>query len=307
MLIPEQRTALMGPEGSAVGPGQGGPPCPWSPPEGLPVLLGRVPSASGLVRVVSRMEQGLVQADTAGLGSLPVLGPQRGWQEQGPHHNTCEPVLGMCPELGVLLWKQRLQGKGPGGWSCPVPMAIAFLELVPDPIPIPVPGPGLHPPSPGPPPGGEEVVRGIAVEKFDIVKKWGINTYKVRGEGTPGWGDSSGPSWPPSHKQLLLEWFKRPTYALGAPPVCTSCSAPSSCCQSGLAGGPVQWTWSWRLRLSCCVRPSASTRACCTWHGHSRPISTASYRHSTPWGMPLLTSARNPLSYRCARARGALE
>ncbi|XP_058718165.1 arfaptin-2 isoform X2 [Poecile atricapillus] len=39
-------------------------------------------------------------------------------------------------------------------------------------------GPGLHPPSPGPPAGGEEVVRGIAVEKFDIVKKWGINTYK---------------------------------------------------------------------------------------------------------------------------------
>ncbi|NXL72998.1 ARFP2 protein, partial [Leptocoma aspasia] len=39
-------------------------------------------------------------------------------------------------------------------------------------------GPGLHPPPPGPPPGGEEVVRGIAVEKFDIVKKWGINTYK---------------------------------------------------------------------------------------------------------------------------------
>ncbi|XP_039560214.1 arfaptin-2 isoform X1 [Passer montanus] len=39
-------------------------------------------------------------------------------------------------------------------------------------------GPGLHPPPPGPPAGGEEVVRGIAVEKFDIVKKWGINTYK---------------------------------------------------------------------------------------------------------------------------------
>lgn len=33
-------------------------------------------------------------------------------------------------------------------------------------------------------------MRGIAVEKFDIVKKWGINTYKVRGEGTPGWGDT---------------------------------------------------------------------------------------------------------------------
>ncbi|NXB52218.1 ARFP2 protein, partial [Leucopsar rothschildi] len=55
-------------------------------------------------------------------------------------------------------------------------------------------GPGLHPPPPGPPPGGEEVVRGIAVEKFDIVKKWGINTYKGR-DG----GDSSGPSQRPSH------------------------------------------------------------------------------------------------------------
>lgn len=42
-----------------------------------------------------------------------------------------------------------------------------------------VPGSGLHQPHPSPPVGGEEVVRGIAVEKFDIVKKWGINTYKV--------------------------------------------------------------------------------------------------------------------------------
>uniref|UniRef100_A0A8C8E703 ADP ribosylation factor interacting protein 2 n=1 Tax=Otus sunia TaxID=257818 RepID=A0A8C8E703_9STRI len=38
-------------------------------------------------------------------------------------------------------------------------------------------GSGLHQPHPSPA-GGEEVVRGIAVEKFDIVKKWGINTYK---------------------------------------------------------------------------------------------------------------------------------
>lgn len=44
-----------------------------------------------------------------------------------------------------------------------------------------VPGSGLHQPHPSPPVGGEEVVRGIAVEKFDIVKKWGINTYKVSG------------------------------------------------------------------------------------------------------------------------------
>ncbi|XP_063184833.1 arfaptin-2 isoform X2 [Chroicocephalus ridibundus] len=39
-------------------------------------------------------------------------------------------------------------------------------------------GSGLHQPHAGPAVGGEEVVRGIAVEKFDIVKKWGINTYK---------------------------------------------------------------------------------------------------------------------------------
>ncbi|XP_074996663.1 arfaptin-2 isoform X1 [Calonectris borealis] len=39
-------------------------------------------------------------------------------------------------------------------------------------------GSGLHQPHPSPAVGGEEVVRGIAVEKFDIVKKWGINTYK---------------------------------------------------------------------------------------------------------------------------------
>ncbi|XP_062423556.1 arfaptin-2 isoform X3 [Rhea pennata] len=39
-------------------------------------------------------------------------------------------------------------------------------------------GSGLHQPHSSPSVGGEEVVRGIAVEKFDIVKKWGINTYK---------------------------------------------------------------------------------------------------------------------------------
>jgi len=42
-----------------------------------------------------------------------------------------------------------------------------------------LPGAGLHQPHPSPAVTGEEVVRGIAVEKFDIVKKWGINTYKV--------------------------------------------------------------------------------------------------------------------------------
>ncbi|XP_025919375.1 arfaptin-2 isoform X1 [Apteryx rowi] len=43
---------------------------------------------------------------------------------------------------------------------------------------LPAQGSGLHQPHPSPAVGGEEVVRGIAVEKFDIVKKWGINTYK---------------------------------------------------------------------------------------------------------------------------------
>ncbi|XP_053166784.1 arfaptin-2 isoform X2 [Hemicordylus capensis] len=39
-------------------------------------------------------------------------------------------------------------------------------------------GSNLHPPHPSPAMPGEEATRGIAVEKFDIVKKWGINTYK---------------------------------------------------------------------------------------------------------------------------------
>ncbi|XP_053934900.1 arfaptin-2 isoform X2 [Cuculus canorus] len=39
-------------------------------------------------------------------------------------------------------------------------------------------GSGLLPPHPGSGAAGEEIVRGIAGEKFDIVKKWGINTYK---------------------------------------------------------------------------------------------------------------------------------
>nr|XP_048713606.1 arfaptin-2 isoform X2 [Caretta caretta] len=39
-------------------------------------------------------------------------------------------------------------------------------------------GSGLHPPHPSSLATGDEAARGIAVEKFDIVKKWGINTYK---------------------------------------------------------------------------------------------------------------------------------
>ncbi|XP_033372281.1 arfaptin-2 isoform X5 [Parus major] len=59
----------------------------------------------------------------------------------------------------------------------PVPPSAPAARRMARPAAAPA-GPGLHPPSPGPPAGGEEVVRGIAVEKFDIVKKWGINTYK---------------------------------------------------------------------------------------------------------------------------------
>ncbi|XP_066475525.1 arfaptin-2 isoform X1 [Tiliqua scincoides] len=39
-------------------------------------------------------------------------------------------------------------------------------------------GSSLHQQHPNPAMTGEEATRGIAVEKFDIVKKWGINTYK---------------------------------------------------------------------------------------------------------------------------------
>ncbi|XP_058681193.1 arfaptin-2 isoform X3 [Ammospiza caudacuta] len=61
--------------------------------------------------------------------------------------------------------------------GAPVPPSAPAARRMARPAAAPA-GPGLHPPPPGPPAGGEEVVRGIAVEKFDIVKKWGINTYK---------------------------------------------------------------------------------------------------------------------------------
>lgn len=45
-------------------------------------------------------------------------------------------------------------------------------------------------------------MRGIAVEKFDIVKKWGINTYKVSGARGPpqrrGLAGRPDPPWPHS-------------------------------------------------------------------------------------------------------------
>ncbi|NWR59880.1 ARFP2 protein, partial [Bucorvus abyssinicus] len=76
-------------------------------------------------------------------------------------------------------------------------------------------GSGLHQPHAGPAVGGEEVVRGIAVEKFDIVKKWGINTYKVSSRPGPPCSTLGSAGHPDTHlalqctKQLISERFGR--------------------------------------------------------------------------------------------------
>uniref|UniRef100_A0A6I8NF80 ARF interacting protein 2 n=1 Tax=Ornithorhynchus anatinus TaxID=9258 RepID=A0A6I8NF80_ORNAN len=65
-------------------------------------------------------------------------------------------------------------------------------------------GSGRHQPHSAAPPGpGEEAARGIAGEKFDIVKKWGINTYKV----CVGRGPSRG---------RPMCWWAAPVLAWGA-------------------------------------------------------------------------------------------
>lgn len=92
-----------------------------------------------------------------------------------------------CPTVKALLVLSEQPGLCHHRCCCPA-------ELMPCGA-VSVPGSGLHQPHPSPAVGGEEVVRGIAVEKFDIVKKWGINTYKVSCfPGPSGWpGSLPGP------------------------------------------------------------------------------------------------------------------
>uniref|UniRef100_A0A493T948 ARF interacting protein 2 n=2 Tax=Anas platyrhynchos TaxID=8839 RepID=A0A493T948_ANAPP len=81
----------------------------------------------------------------------------------------CSPAGSTVPPLGAASVPAVVGSGQPSLQLHPVLSPTSVLS---------VPGSGLHQPHPSPPVGGEEVVRGIAVEKFDIVKKWGINTYK---------------------------------------------------------------------------------------------------------------------------------
>lgn len=80
----------------------------------------------------------------------------------------------------------------------------------------------MHQSHPNPAMTGEEATRGIAVEKFDFVKKWGINTYKVSVAPFPQGVGTAGMPWVVLHspfssvcshhqctKQLLSERFGR--------------------------------------------------------------------------------------------------
>uniref|UniRef100_A0A674JWP9 ARF interacting protein 2 n=1 Tax=Terrapene triunguis TaxID=2587831 RepID=A0A674JWP9_9SAUR len=79
------------------------------------------------------------------------------WGQWGhPGRGTCPGAS--CTASVCVCWGQG--GHGGGGASLWAPSS------------------GLHPPHPSPLATGDEATRGIAVEKFDIVKKWGINTYK---------------------------------------------------------------------------------------------------------------------------------
>ncbi|XP_075770606.1 arfaptin-2 isoform X2 [Pelodiscus sinensis] len=76
---------------------------------------------------------------------------------------------------GLVGWHCRAPrpaAKRPGRRRCPTCQPRALC----------VPGSGLHQPQPSPTAAGDEAARGLAVEKFDIVKKWGINTYKLLAE-----------------------------------------------------------------------------------------------------------------------------
>uniref|UniRef100_UPI00398EBD4C arfaptin-2-like n=1 Tax=Pristiophorus japonicus TaxID=55135 RepID=UPI00398EBD4C len=67
-------------------------------------------------------------------------------------------------------WKDRAVGRSQEAKS--------LFNLVPK-VRIHKPRSGnIHPSQSGPVMGNDDPPRGIAVEKFDIVKKWGINTYK---------------------------------------------------------------------------------------------------------------------------------
>lgn len=112
---------------------------------------------------------GLRRAPMQPCGSPALLAvPQAPW------------VQPQCPAVKAPLLLGEQPGLCPHGCCCPAELMLRGA--------VSVPGSGLHQPHPSPAVGGEEVVRGIAVEKFDIVKKWGINTYKVSSFlGLSGW------------------------------------------------------------------------------------------------------------------------
>ena len=101
------------------------------------------------------------------------------------------------------------------------------------------------------------MARGIAGEKFDIVKKWGINTYKVGFKHLSLPPNSPGYLFPifqilMSHLWLRLgAWGCWGRYLLGGQGARVSdlfphfpISVQSSCYQSDLAEAPGLWTWS---------------------------------------------------------------
>ncbi|XP_069737769.1 arfaptin-2 isoform X1 [Phaenicophaeus curvirostris] len=85
----------------------------------------------------------------------------------GGYGGTAEGIVPAAAIKGSIVHPSR--------GSSVIPSAAAAERMA---QPAALPGSGLHPPHPGSGAAGEEIVRGIAGEKFDIVKKWGINTYK---------------------------------------------------------------------------------------------------------------------------------
>ncbi|XP_030329285.1 arfaptin-2 isoform X2 [Strigops habroptila] len=88
----------------------------------------------------------------------------------GGYGGTAEGIIPTSTIKGCLVQPHAARGA-----SSVCPSAAAARRMA---DPDQAAGSGLHQAHPSPAGGGEEIVRGIAVEKFDIVKKWGINTYK---------------------------------------------------------------------------------------------------------------------------------
>ncbi|XP_074917977.1 arfaptin-2 isoform X2 [Chelonoidis abingdonii] len=144
-------------------PGAAGPGCPW----------GLTPHSRGQSEPrAAPSSPGLCSCPFQDLQQVMVSGPNLNETSivSGGYGGTAEGIIPTSTVKGSFVTSHSSRGAS----ISPSESAASRIASQADASA----GSGLHLPHPSPVAAGDEAARGIAVEKFDIVKKWGINTYK---------------------------------------------------------------------------------------------------------------------------------